>query len=153
MTGNGTDQTQDQLTLRSRLSDMAQLPTWIEVLASRHAIPDDLQFAMNLCLEEAVSNVICHGYGPETDLPVTVRFSMPREGYFIFVVEDEAPRFNPLDAAELPALGPGKEIRVGGQGVRLLRRFADTLEYEPTPNGNRLRMGFSAAGSAARTKS
>ncbi|MFZ3201460.1 MAG: ATP-binding protein [Candidatus Acidiferrales bacterium] len=153
MTGNGTDQTQDRLTLRSRLSDMAQLPTWIEGLASRYAIPDDAQFAMNLCLEEVVSNVIRHGYGPEADRPVTVRFTTPREGYCVIVVEDEAPRFNPLDAPELPALGPGEEFRVGGQGIRLLRRFAETLEYEPTANGNRLRMGFSTAGSAARTRS
>lgn len=152
MTGNGTDQTQDRLTLRSRLSDMARLPAWIEGLASRHAIPGDVQFAMNLCLEEAVSNIIRHGYGPEEDRPVTVRFTMPREGNFVCVVDDEAPRFNPLDAPELPALNPREEIRVGGQGIRLMRRFADTLEYEPTPDGNRLRMGFSAAGSTARTR-
>ncbi len=34
-------------------------------------------------------------------------------------------------------------MRVGGQGIRLLRHFADLLEYEPISTGNRLRIGFS----------
>lgn len=151
MTVNGTDQIRDKLALRSRLSDIAQLPPWIEVLASSYAIPVDVQFAMNLCLEEVVSNIIRHGYGTEADRSVIVRFTTPREGYFVFVVDDEAPRFNPLTAPELPKLNACQEIRVGGQGIRLLRRFADALEYEPMPTGNRLRMGFSTAGSAVRT--
>ena len=73
---------------------------------------------MNLCLEEVVSNIILHGYGSEADRSVSVRFAMPQEGYFVFVVDDEGPRFNPLDAPELPALDPRDEVRVGGQGIR-----------------------------------
>ena len=152
MTANSTDQTRDQLALRSRLSDLAQLPDWIEALASRYAIPLNVQSAMNLCLEEVISNIILHGYGSEADRSVSVRFAMPQEGYFVFVVDDEGPRFNPLDAPELPALDPRDEVRVGGQGIRLLRRFADTLQYEPTPTGNRLHLAFSSTGSAVRTE-
>jgi len=152
ITGNGEGHTQNQLILRSRLSDIAQVPAWIENLASRYAFPENIRFAMDLCLEEALSNIIHHAYGRESDRPVTVRFLEPRKGDFVLVIEDEAPRFNPLDAPELPALNPREEIRIGGQGLRLLRRFADTLEYEPTPTGNRLRMRFSIAGSAVRAK-
>lgn len=152
MTGNGTDQEQDQLALRSRLSDMAQLPGWVEGLASRHDIPGKVQFAIDLCLEEVVSNVIRHGYAGAEDRSVIVRFAMPRSSYFEFVVDDDAPRYNPLDAPELQALDPDDEIRIGGQGIRLVRQFADVVEYEPTPSGNRLRMGFSAAGPAVAAK-
>jgi len=151
MTGNGTGQAQDQLVLRSRLSEMTQLSPWIESLASRHAIPGNVQFAIELCLEEVVSNVIRHGYVGAEDGSVLVSF-MPRDSYFEFVVDDEAPHFNPLDAAELSALGPDEEIRVGGQGIRLVRQFADDVEYEPKPGGNRLRLGFSAAASSASTR-
>jgi anti-sigma regulatory factor (Ser/Thr protein kinase) len=149
MTGNGTGQMQDQLALRSRLSDMTQLSPWIEGLASRHAIPGNVQFAVELCLEEVVSNVIRHGYAGAEDCSVVVQFAMPRDGYFEFAVEDEAPRFNPLDAPELSALDPEDETRVGGQGIRLVRQFANSVEYEPTPRGNRMRLGFSAVESPA----
>jgi anti-sigma regulatory factor (Ser/Thr protein kinase) len=152
MTGSETEKTEERLTLRGRLSEMARLPAWIERLASRHGIPDKVSFAIDLCLEEALSNIILHGYGGETDRSVIVRFTTPREGYFDFVVDDEAPRFNPLDQPEIPPLDPRDDIRIGGQGIRLLRRFADELEYEPTPTGNRLRLGFSIDGSAVRAE-
>jgi serine/threonine-protein kinase RsbW len=145
MMANEVDQTQDRLELRSRLSDMAQLPAWIEGLATRHGIPANVQFAIDLCLEEALSNVIRHGYAGMDDRSVSVRFTMPGSGYFKFVIEDQAPRFNPLDSPEQPAMSPDEENRIGGQGIRFLRHFADALEYEATPTGNRLSIGFSAA--------
>ena len=143
---NDRSESLDTLTLRSRLSDMKQLPPWIEALASRHGIPSNIQFGVELCLEEVVSNVIRHGYGGAEDRPVTVRFVAPRDNYFEFVVEDQAPQFNPLEAPALDAISPEDDARIGGQGIRLLREFADTVEYEPMPAGNRLRIGFSSAG-------
>jgi anti-sigma regulatory factor (Ser/Thr protein kinase) len=148
MTGNGKDTNEERLKLQSRISELALVPPWIERLATRHTIPDSTQFAMNLCLEEALSNVIRHGYSSKPDHSIAVQFASPRENYFVFVVEDDAPPFNPVDSPELPAMGSLDEVRVGGQGIRLMRHFADALEYELTPTGNRLSIGFSAANSA-----
>ncbi len=152
MTGTGSDQTEERLTLHSRLSEIAQLPVWIESIASRHAIPGDMQYAMDLCLEEVLVNIIRHGYGREADLPIRVCFKAPRPGDYLFIVEDDAPPFNPLEAPALPALDPREEVRVGGQGIRLLRRFADTLKYKPTPTGNQLHIGFTADSLAQKKK-
>jgi serine/threonine-protein kinase RsbW len=148
MTGNGKDTTGELLKVRSRLSELARIRPWIESLGSRHAIPANTLFAMNLCLEEVLSNIVQHGYPGKPDQSVAVHFANPRQNYFVIVVEDDAPPFNPVDAPEAPALNLLDEIHVGGQGIRLLRRFADALEYEATPTGNRLTMGFTAAGSA-----
>jgi serine/threonine-protein kinase RsbW len=120
--------------------------------ACHRDIPENIQFAISLCLEEVVSNIIRHGYAGEEDHSVIIRFTMPRSGQFVFVIDDEAPHFNPLDAPDLSPLNPREEIRVGGQGIRFLRRFADTIEYEPIPSGNRLRVGFSARNSALGSK-
>jgi anti-sigma regulatory factor (Ser/Thr protein kinase) len=144
MVANSTDQALDRLSLRSHLSEMSRLPRWLESLASRHDIPDEVQFAIDLCLEEAVSNVIRHGYAGAEDRSVTVVFVSPRTRYFEFLIEDEAPHFDPLAAPALEAISPEQAIRVGGQGIRLLRQFADSVEYESTTSGNRLRIGFSA---------
>src|ERR1700680_5007653 len=124
MAGTGAQQNQDRIILRHGLPDIAQLPAWIEGLSSRHSIPRDLQFAIDLCLEEAVSNIIRHGYDEAGRFPVTIGFPMPCTGYFVFVIEDEAPAFNLLDAPELPAMNPVDEDRIGGQGIRLMRGFA-----------------------------
>jgi len=148
MTGDDKETAGEHLNLRSRMSELAQLFQWIERLASRHAIPANTQFAINLCLEEVLSNIIRHGYSGKPDHSIAVHFASPRKDYYVFVVEDEAPPFNPVVSPELPALGSLDELRVGGQGIQLLRRFADALEYQSTPSGNRLSIGFTAAGSA-----
>ena len=145
MTGNVKDVAEERLTLQSRMSELSQLSAWIEHLASRHLLPGTTQFAMNLCLEETLSNIIRHGYPGKPDHRIVVHFTAPRNDYFVFEIEDEAPLFNPLDVPEQPALNSLDELRVGGQGIRLLRRFADRLEYQATPTGNRLRIGFSTA--------
>jgi anti-sigma regulatory factor (Ser/Thr protein kinase) len=148
MTGNGEHTTGEILNLKSRVSELAQIPPWIERLALRFSIPESTQFAMNLCLEEALSNVIWHGYSGQPDHSIAVHFASPGEDYFVFVVEDQAPPFNPVDSPELPSLNERENNDIGGQGIRLLRRFADSLEYQATPTGNRLSIGFSSIRSA-----
>lgn len=147
MTGNDMETAEAQLTLESRLSDLVQVAPWIERLAAQHGIPAKTQYAIDLCLEEVLSNIIQHGYSGEPNHSIDVRFESPRSWYFVFVVEDKAPLFNPIDAEQPPPMSAEDDLQVGGQGIRLLREFADELEYQATPNGNRLRIGFSAAGS------
>jgi serine/threonine-protein kinase RsbW len=148
MTGNGKDTIGERLNLGSRLSELAQVSPWIGRLAERHTIPATTQFAMDLCLEEVLSNIIRHGYSNKPDHPIVVQFTSPAEEYFMIVVEDEAPPFNPVLVPVLPPVGSPDEVQVGGNGIRLLRQFADTLEYQATPNGNRLCIGFFAADSS-----
>jgi serine/threonine-protein kinase RsbW len=148
MTGNGGHTTGERMHLKSQISELAQIPPWIERLASQFSIPESTQFAMNLCLEEVVSNIVLHGYAGKPDCPIHIQFTRPREGYFVFVVEDEAPPFNTADSPPLPPINPLDDSHIGGQGIRLLRQFADALEYQATPNGNRLSVGFSPAHSS-----
>jgi anti-sigma regulatory factor (Ser/Thr protein kinase) len=147
MTGNGNNTT-ERLDLPSRMSELKRVAPWIEALASRHGIPESTQFAMNLCLEEVLSNIIRHGYAGQPGHSIGVRFTAPRDNYFVLVVEDQAPPFNPVAAPELPPISAHEDASVGGQGIRLLRRFADALEYQATLSGNRLSIGFATASSA-----
>ena len=151
MTANDTDLAQhpiahlDQIVIGSHLSEMERLPTWVDSLAARYGIADSVTFAINLCLEEVVSNVIRHGYANQPGQFLTVDCSSPRPGSFLFTVEDDAAPFNPLEIAALPTIAEQAEGQIGGQGIRLLRGFSDLLEYEAKPGGNRLLIGFSNA--------
>ena len=135
----------DQIVIGSQLSEMERLPAWVDTLAAAHGIADSVTFAINLCLEEVVSNVIRHGYGNQPGQFLTVNCSSPRPGSFLFTVEDEAAPFNPLELAALPTIDQQDASQIGGQGIRLLRGFSDLLEYEAKPGGNRLLIGFSNA--------
>jgi serine/threonine-protein kinase RsbW len=135
----------DRIVLRGALSETSYLPEWVQSLAARYCIDDKLQFAIHLCLEEVVSNIIRHGYAPDTAEPVTIEFTRPREGQLVFTIEDFAPPFDPLLAPEMPLFDTGGELAIGGRGIRLLRGFAHTLEHERTARGNRLHIGFTEA--------
>lgn len=122
---------------------MECLPAWIEQVAKDWAVDDRTHYAIHLCLEEAISNVIRHGYASGTDnSEITVCCSESPDGQLMFTVEDGAAPFNPLTAPTAPLLDEDGEIPVGGRGLTLLRGFADSLSYEPLANGNRLRIGF-----------
>jgi serine/threonine-protein kinase RsbW len=134
-----------QLTLRSQMTELELVPQWIENLASEYAIPANTQYAMNLCLEEVLSNIIRHGYAGEQDRVIVVRYLPVHDKSSFLVVDDEAPPFNPLAAEETPVEETLDGTRVGGLGIRLLRSFAATLKYELTQVGNRLIIGFASA--------
>ncbi len=57
MTGNGKGTFEERLDLQSQLSDLARVPDWIERLATQYSIPSNLQFSINLCLEEVLSTL------------------------------------------------------------------------------------------------
>ena len=140
-----TDQTAnepaDTLVLDSDLAAMARLPEWVDSLAARHGIPEKTLFAARLCLEESVSNSIRHGYRGLSGSKVRIHFSRLTGQGWVFTVEDDAPRFNPLEQPELPAISPdsARHRRTGHpphEGVRHIPR----LRRDPT--GNRLRIAF-----------
>ena len=146
MTADGADRTHEaELTLRGRMADLALVSPWIERLASEYGIPASTQFAMNLCLEEVISNIIRHGYAGRPEGPVTVRCTATGNDSIQLVVEDSAPHFNPLEQVETPVADTLDGTRIGGLGIRLIRKFAATIKYEPTAAGNRLTIGFSFA--------
>jgi len=138
-----------RLTIQSRLEDLALLWPWAESIAEEHAAPTSARYAIHLCLEEAISNVIRHGYGGQPGRPVTVEFSSA-PGELVFTVEDQAPPFDPLGfrgndaepAPTSPASSCIDEIPLGGQGIRLMRKFAGGLSYTRLAHGNRLALRF-----------
>jgi serine/threonine-protein kinase RsbW len=129
-----------RLSLGSRLSDLAQVSPWVAELAAEHAIPPETRFAIELCLEEALSNSIRHGYRNEPGHRLAVEFSSSEDD-LIFMVEDSAPPFEPKrPAAAAPA--DLNAVEPGGQGIRLMYQFARSVEYERSAGANRLRLRF-----------
>jgi anti-sigma regulatory factor (Ser/Thr protein kinase) len=138
-----------RLTLKSQLDDMALLWPWAEALIAQFNIPSDTAFAIHLCLEEAISNVIRHGYIGQQDQLLTVNCALPEAHLIEFTIEDQAPFFDPLEPDHIEELvepSPEDFLRPGGRGILLMRKFASTIKYERIEagkgGGNRLTIGF-----------
>lgn len=140
---------EEQLTLCSRLEDLARVTPWVDRVVSDLGLAVNLRFAIDLCLEESISNVIRHGLTNDCNHSVVVRSILCEvEGApeLHFVIEDDAPHFNPLTVPITPggAIPASiEELAEGGRGIGLLRRYAGSLHYEALPVGNRLTIGFS----------
>jgi anti-sigma regulatory factor (Ser/Thr protein kinase) len=135
---------QDRLELDSQLTELSRVEPWIEALADRYGFAENARFAMHLCLEEALANVVLHGYRSEAGHPIVLRASVSGET-LVLTIDDKAPHFAPTEptppheAAKPASL---EAIEPGGNGIRLLHRFAGSLRYERLPDGNRLTIGF-----------
>ena len=55
----------NRLELRSDLAELKRLAGWIKAQAQQE-LSADTSFAIQLCLEEAVANIIMHGGGERT---------------------------------------------------------------------------------------
>lgn len=138
------ESTEDRLQLDSQLAELGRVQPWIEALADQHGFGQDVRFAMQLCMEEALANVVMHGYGNEPGHPIVIRSSVSAHALH-FTIDDKAPPFIPAepelhnDAIRSASL---ESIQPGGNGLRLLHRFAGSLAYERLPDGNRLTIGF-----------
>jgi anti-sigma regulatory factor (Ser/Thr protein kinase) len=132
-----------QLALRSRLEDLKQVWPWVNALAAEYAFPADTRFAIDLCLEEGLSNIIRHGYAGDPDHTIAVTFSVNDLTGLTFTILDNAPHFAP-DLSSAQELTPAsiEQVKPGSLGIHLMKKFASTLTYEQLPNGNRLTIGF-----------
>ena len=149
MAVEGTVKPVSRLTLKSQLDDMAALWSWTEATIAEYAISPETAFAIHLCLEEAISNVIRHGYSGQPGHTLTVNYASPNAHELVFTIEDQAPAFDPLDAPlieEQPEPSPEDLLRPGGRGILLMRKFASSIAYKRLENenggGNRLTIGF-----------
>jgi len=137
-----------RLILQGQMGEINLLWPWVESLAAAFAIPSDPLFAIHLCLEEAISNIIRHGYQGSSGR-VTIDFSRENSTDLVFTIEDQAPFFDPLGETAVPAMPLPQSIErlnPGGHGIRLLRRFAGSLAYQRLAHGNRLTIRFTSPG-------
>jgi len=131
------------LELDSQLSELMRAQTWIEELSNFYGLGDETRFAVQLCMEEALANVVLHGYRSEPGHPVIIR-TWVSDGTLYFAIDDKAPPFAPSEPVPPNGIGSAdlESLTPGGNGIRLLRRFAGSLVYESLSDGNRLTLGF-----------
>jgi anti-sigma regulatory factor (Ser/Thr protein kinase) len=123
----------------STLDEVARLGREFGRFAERHGLSAEVRFAVNLALEEIVTNSISHGYGGREDGPIRVEVEVgPSE--VTARVEDEAAPFDPLRQPAPDVSAPLEQRRVGGLGIYLSRKLLDGLEYRRAGGKNCLEL-------------
>src|SRR3954465_3676133 len=86
-----------RLVLASRVGDTQRLHIWLDQALAQTPATERLQNAVRLCLEEAVMNVIMHGYGDGRAGEIEVTLARG-PGALRATVVDSGPPFDPLTA-------------------------------------------------------
>lgn len=129
-----------ELHLKAEFAEMPRLAAWVEAEASGFALTERQLYAIQLCLEEVVANLVMHARpaaGGAIALTVRLEATPLR-----VTVEDDALPFDPTEVApagvpeSLDAAGPG------GLGLGLVAAFTTAREYRSAGGRNSLVLCF-----------
>jgi serine/threonine-protein kinase RsbW len=129
-----------RLLLHHDLTELERLAVWIEGWAMRE-LSASLSFAVQVCLEEAVANIIMYSTAKDDRLEIVVEVER-RDQTVVARIEDNGRAFDPTQAPRPPVPASLAEAKVGNLGIHLMRSFANGMHYERRHNRNRLTIRF-----------
>ena len=129
------------LSIRADSSEAHLASTWVGDVGSARGIPADPLLRLELCVTEALANVIAHSGAAASGSPIRLRLDArcsASGGAASVTVSDAGKAFNPLEAP--PKVQPRTlaEADAGGHGLLLMARFADALDYSHREGQNHL---------------
>ena len=136
--------TASALTIRGEISELARVNHWLEQQAVALSLDAETVFAVDLCLEEVITNTIKYGIGHDSTGGVSIELSLESgsAGASLRIIDDAAP-FNPLLAEDKVLPETLEDAEIGGLGVHLIRRFASSIIYCREGGRNCLTLLFS----------
>jgi serine/threonine-protein kinase RsbW len=136
------------MVMRNDSGELGKLTQWIVEACAAAQIPGKTSFAVQLCLDEAVANILQHGSQcAEGGAGATaIAASLERSASdVVLAIEDDGEAFDPTGAAP-PVPAPTLELLpLGGRGIHLMRRYSSRMEYSRSNGRNRLRLTFPVA--------
>ncbi|HET7020607.1 MAG TPA: ATP-binding protein [Xanthobacteraceae bacterium] len=129
-----------RLVLGKDVAELERLAGWIEGFA-RLGMSPDVSFAVQLCLEEAVANIIMYGAAKNDALVIAVELER-NCGTLVARIEDNGRQFDPTRAPPPAPAASLEEAKIGDLGIHLMRSFANGMDYERREGRNRLTLRF-----------
>ncbi len=144
------------VTLAARVDEIPALHAQVEAFGEEHAVPFAVVNAINLALDEVLTNIATHGVREDgrgagtIDVRVALVAAEGERGTpcLRVEVEDDSGAFDILAAKEPDTLAPVEERTVGGLGIFLVKRMMDRLAYERRGGRNLLVMEKNIPGAA-----
>ncbi len=133
----------DRRDVQEDLADVDHVVAWADDLSAAQGLDDQVRYAIQVCLEEGLANLIVHGQAINgADKAIAVTFEATPLGATLTISDACAPfdvtrQSEPdTDMADMP---------LGGLGLRLLRSFAGGMAYDQDGVRNVLTLTFASA--------
>lgn len=127
------------LSVKASLENLQVIRSYIDKVGASLGIGESALGDLRLVVDEAVTNVVIHGYG---DLEGNVDIHMEANGDSVIItIRDRAKSFDPSHVGA-PRLDTAlKDRPFGGMGIFLIRKMTDEAEFKSLPEGgNEIRL-------------
>jgi serine/threonine-protein kinase RsbW len=114
---------------------LAELNATVEQALEERQLPPQVGFAVQLVIDELLSNIVKNGSGALSDSAVGVRLHF-ETGAVAVEIENRGDRFNPLEQPDPDLDLPLEQRQIGGLGIHLLRKMMDDFEYSYRDGNN-----------------
>ena len=131
-------QRQDTLSVRAEMDNVPLVTDFIDRFLEPYHCTAKQRKQLELALEEAFVNIVHYAY---SDNPGGVDITLSGCGNELTIsITDSGVPFDPLKKDDPDFSVPGEKRRIGGLGIYMMKRIADTLEYRYENRCNRLIM-------------
>lgn len=125
--------------LKNNLTEIGRMSHMIDEFSASNKLPPDTVFALNLSLEEILTNIIRYGYDDNDEHVIHVSLNL-NQGQVYIEVEDDGKPFNPLEVEAPNIHKPLEERPIGGLGIHLVKNHMDFVQYKRKQERNLLIM-------------
>jgi len=130
-----------ELSIKADASEVRRASAWLEATAMRHRVPAEQMHRLDLCLNEALANIITHGGPSARASPVRLVFQTlrgPGSAQAEVMVSDGGVAFDPREYKQKPGPRTLSETEPGDLGLVMMHGFADDLSYRFSEGRNQL---------------
>lgn len=121
---------------QNNLKELEKLATDIKEFSNKEGLTEEMLYALNLCLDEVVTNIISYS---ESDTSDPIELHLTNDGNSVTAtVKDSGKPFNPiLESKKDHGVHEKLEKRIpGGLGTYFLDQYMDEIHYKRENNQN-----------------
>ncbi|MEX0627206.1 MAG: ATP-binding protein [Cucumibacter sp.] len=127
--------------LGKSLPEVGDAVCWVAEIADGASLDPNLSYAMQVCVEEALTNIVRHGRCAVGPGEIRLAVALAPRGARV-TIEDDCVPFDVTSAVAAPAHNEPDDPEIGGWGIGLIRAFASRLAYARDNDRNRLILEF-----------
>ena len=121
-----------ELNFPTRIESVEEAAQAAEKFATENGFGEEVRFAIDMAVREAVANAVKHGNKLDETKQVEITFENTDEGFEI-MVRDFGGGFT---VEEVPdPTNPENLLKADGRGILFMRSFMDTVEWSNHPEG------------------
>jgi len=114
--------------IEADVREIERLNRLVPQFGELHDVPSRTLYAVNLALDELVTNVVLYGFSEPSGQEVLVKLSTAGSELVASVCDGGKP-FNPLEVRPPDLNAPLEDRELGGLGVHLVRSLMDHVSY------------------------